>query len=91
MIDFTLSDEQRTIVETVRDFTRRELMPHDDEVERLGHVPDELAAAIRRKAIDTGLYALNMPAELGGGGLDHVTQAFCTSVTAWVSTLTLLT
>jgi alkylation response protein AidB-like acyl-CoA dehydrogenase len=39
MIDFTLSDEQSLIVETVRDFVRRELMPHDDAVERLGYVP----------------------------------------------------
>jgi acyl-CoA dehydrogenase len=78
MIDFTFSDEQKTIVETVRDFVRRELTPHDDEVERLGHVPDELAAEIRRKGIEAGLYAMNMPAELGGGGLDYVTQGLCT-------------
>ena len=78
MIDFALTDEQKTIVETVRDFVRRELMPHDDEVERLGHVPDELAAEIRRKSLDAGLYAMNMPVELGGGGLDYVTQALCT-------------
>jgi len=78
MIDFTLNDEQQTIVETVRDFVRRELSPHDDEVERLGHVPKELAADIRRKAIDAGLYAMNMPVELGGGGLDYITRMLCT-------------
>ena len=78
MIDFTLTDEQQTIVETVRDFVRRELSPHDDEVERLGHVPQELAAEIRRKALEAGLYAMNMPEELGGGGLDYVTRALCT-------------
>ena len=50
MIDFTLTDEQTTIVETVRDFVRRELRPHDDEVEKLGYVPEELLAEIRRKA-----------------------------------------
>jgi len=38
-------------------------------------VPAELAHAVRDKAIEAGLYAWNMPAELGGGGLDHVTQA----------------
>ena len=47
MIDFTLSDEQSLIVETVRDFVRRELMPHDDMIEKLGYVPDEMVAEIR--------------------------------------------
>jgi acyl-CoA dehydrogenase len=32
-------------------------------------VPDELVADIRRRALAAGLYAPNMPEELGGGGL----------------------
>ena len=73
-MDFELTDEQRLIVETVRDFVRNELYPHEDEVERLDEVPAGLAAAIRQKAIAAGLYAANMPAELGGGGLDAVSM-----------------
>ena len=75
MFSFAASDEQLAVAEVVRVFTDRELRPHDDEVERLGVVPAELAHAVRDKAIEAGLYAWNMPAELGGGGLDHVTQA----------------
>ena len=75
MIDFSLTEEQELVAETVRDFVERELRPHEDEVERLGHVPSELAGALKHKAIDAGLYALNMPAELGGGGLDYVTAS----------------
>jgi acyl-CoA dehydrogenase len=71
-MDFTLTEEQRLIVETVRAFVEKELYPHEDEVERLDEVPPELAAQIRAKAIAAGLYAANMPAELGGGGLDAV-------------------
>ena len=71
-MDFTLTDEQRLIVDTVRAFVERELYPHEDEVERLDEVPAELAGQIRAKAIAAGLYAANMPAELGGGGLDAV-------------------
>src|SRR5499425_2291558 len=71
-VDFSLTDEQRLIAATVRDFVERELYPHEDEVERLDEVPAELARAIRKKAIAAGLYAPNMPAELGGGGLDAV-------------------
>jgi acyl-CoA dehydrogenase len=71
-VDFELSAEQRLIVETVRDFVEKELYPHEDEVERLDEVPAELASSIRGKALAAGLYAPNMPAELGGGGLDAV-------------------
>jgi acyl-CoA dehydrogenase len=69
-VDFELTAEQRLIVGTVRDFVEQELYPHEDEVERLDEVPGELARSIRGKAIASGLYAANMPAELGGGGLD---------------------
>jgi len=71
-VDFELTAEQRLIVGTVRDFVEQELYPHEDEVERLDEVPEELARSIRGKAIASGLYAANMPAELGGGGLDPV-------------------
>ena len=69
-MDFTLTSEQRLIAETVRSFVENELYPHEDEVERLDEIPAGLASAIRGKALAAGLYAANMPVELGGGGLD---------------------
>jgi acyl-CoA dehydrogenase len=69
-VDFTLTSEQRLIVETVRCFVEKELYPHEDEIERLDEVPADVASEIRGKALAAGLYAANMPAELGGGGLD---------------------
>jgi acyl-CoA dehydrogenase len=69
-LDFALSDEQQMIVDTVRSFTERELFPHEEQVEKLGKVPPELVQQIKKRSIDAGLYAANMPAELGGGGLD---------------------
>jgi acyl-CoA dehydrogenase len=71
-VDFGLDDEQRAIVDTVRTFVTRELYPHEDEVDRLGDVPPELVEEIRDKALKAGLYAANMPEDLGGGGLDAV-------------------
>jgi acyl-CoA dehydrogenase len=71
-MDFSLSHEQQAIVETVRRFVTNELYPHEDEVERLNDVPLALVEAIRSKALKAGLYAANMPEELGGGGLDAV-------------------
>ncbi len=71
-MDFALSDEQRMLVDTVRAFVDRELMPHEEEVERSNEVRPELIARIHERAKEAGLYAANMPEELGGGGLDAV-------------------
>jgi acyl-CoA dehydrogenase len=72
-MQFSLSEEQQLIVKTTRDFVRRELMPHEQEVEQSGHLRAELLQELKAKAIDAGLYAANMPAEVGGAGLDPVT------------------
>ncbi|MBZ5737740.1 acyl-CoA dehydrogenase family protein [Nocardioides mangrovi] len=72
-MDFGLTDEQRSIVEVTRAFVERELYPHEEEVERTGVLHPELAAQIREKALAAGLYAANMPEEVGGAGLDTVT------------------
>lgn len=71
-MDFGLDNEQRAIVVTVRAFVTKELYPYEDEVDRLGDVPTALVEQIRDKALKAGLYAANMPEELGGGGLDAV-------------------
>ena len=67
---FGMSDEQRMIVETTRAFVEAELYPHEALVERTGHLPLELIREIQKKAMDAGLYAANMPEEVGGAGLD---------------------
>ena len=60
------------IVESARAFVEAELMPYEEEVERTDAVRPELMEQIRARALEAGLYAANMPSELGGGGLDHV-------------------
>jgi acyl-CoA dehydrogenase len=74
-MDFNLSTEQELIVESVRAFVERELYPHELDVERSDRVSPELAAGIKRKAIEAGLFAANMPEALGGAGLDAVSLA----------------
>jgi acyl-CoA dehydrogenase len=71
-MDFGLTEEQRMIVQTVRAFVEKELLPHEDEVERTDEVRPELRAQIVRRAREAGLYAPNMPEKFGGGGLDAV-------------------
>ncbi len=72
-MDFALSPEQEMVVETVRRFVETELYPHEAEVERSGQVPRELGEAIKAKVLALGFFAPNLPVEVGGGGLDHLT------------------
>jgi acyl-CoA dehydrogenase len=74
-MDFALSFEQQAIIESLTAFMEKELYPHEAVVEELRGVPDQIAADIRRKARDAGFISMNMPAELGGGGLDYQTLA----------------
>ena len=74
-MDFQLSEEQELLVKSVQAFVNKELLPHEEEVDRQDIVSKELAAELRRKAQDAGLYAFNMPKEGGGPGLDFVSQA----------------
>lgn len=69
-MNFGLTDEQKLIVETTRAFVENELYPHEAEVERTGHLRLDLIKELQAKAIEAGLYAANMPAEVGGAGLD---------------------
>ena len=71
-LNFDLDDEQQMLVTTVRGFVEKELYPHEALVDKLNAVPAELRQDIVGKALELGLYAANMPAEHGGGGLDDV-------------------
>lgn len=71
-MDFAISDDTRMIIDTVRRFVADELAPLEDDVERTGALPPETAQAIFEKSKALGLYAINMPVELGGGGLSAV-------------------
>ena len=68
-MDLELTVEQRAIVETTRTFVQRELVPHEDEIERSERLDPALLHRLRDTAIQAGLYAANMPEEVGGGGL----------------------
>ena len=72
-MEFSLSNEQEMIIDSVRNFVEQELYPHEEEVEKTNHIDTGLAENIKQKAINLGLYATNMPVEYGGGGLDTLT------------------
>ena len=72
MIDFSVEPRTRMLLDTVRGFVDSELAPLEDEVERSGALAPAHAREIFAKSTALGLYAMNIPADLGGGGLDTV-------------------
>ena len=71
-MDFSLTDEQQMLYDTVRDFCERELIPHEEQLEKTGELPRDLEFELRQKGMELGLHACNMPESVGGAGLDCV-------------------
>ncbi|HYU34177.1 MAG TPA: acyl-CoA dehydrogenase family protein [Thermoanaerobaculia bacterium] len=67
-MDFGLTDEQRAIQETARDFARREVDPIVDEYDESQKFPREVIA----KAGELGFLGILFPEEYGGAGLGYV-------------------
>jgi len=72
-MDFRITQEQKLILETVRDFVRTELMPLEAELQKAeiagrGHMyPDEAKETeLQHKAKELGLWGINTPEEYGG-------------------------
>jgi butyryl-CoA dehydrogenase len=71
MIDFELTDEQRLIRETARDFADREIAPRARENDRNEHFDTELV----QKIADMGFLGAIVPEEYGGRDVDYRTYA----------------
>ena len=69
MIDFGLTDEQRLIKETARDFSDREIAPRARENDRNEHFDTELV----QKIADMGFLGAIVPEQYGGRGVDYRT------------------
>lgn len=65
-----MTPEQRMVVDATRAFVEAEIMPHEAALERTGVLDMDVVRGIQAKAIAAGLYAANMPEEVGGAGLD---------------------
>ena len=71
-MDFSLNHEQQLIVDTVRRFVEEELYPLEADLEKTGHLPLTRGREIIAQVKELGFYAANMPAAIGGGGLNHL-------------------
>lgn len=71
---YDLSDEDLEIQQRAREFAA-ELIPFEERAELAGgDLPSDVAAKHAARARELGLYATNMPAELGGGGASTLQQ-----------------
>ena len=66
-MDFSLTEEQRAIRETAREFARREVDPIVDEIDEQQKFPREVI----RKAGELGFLGIIFPEEYGGAGLGY--------------------
>ena len=61
-MDFSLSHEQKMLVETVQQFISKELEPLEEEVERSGMLDPDLAEEIKNKSLEPVSYThLTLP------------------------------
>jgi acyl-CoA dehydrogenase len=70
MLDFALTEEQKALVTTARDFARKEIIPVAARYDESGEFPRE----VFKRAWETGLMNAEVPEENGGVGLtclDH--------------------
>ncbi|HSN88492.1 MAG TPA: acyl-CoA dehydrogenase family protein [Thermoanaerobaculia bacterium] len=67
-MDFSLTDEQRAIQETAREFARREVDPIVDEIDESQKFPMDVI----KKAGELGFLGILFPEEYGGAGLGYV-------------------
>ncbi len=75
-MDLALSDEQRLIVDMVRRFVAREIVPLEDDLDPdADELPPEQLAPLVAKTKEMGLYGLDTPPEYGGPEIDLVTRS----------------
>ena len=81
-MDFSLAPEEKALADSFRDFLKREVMPKEESlkqryVETDGEDPElrQELKAMRMRSAELGFYSIDIPTELGGGGLSYVGQA----------------
>jgi acyl-CoA dehydrogenase len=79
MVDFTLTDEQKSMRELAHDFAEKEIRPVAWEYDRDGTWPQEIID----KAWELGLMNNHLPTEYGGPGLGYLDGAIIEEEIAW--------
>ena len=72
-MNYTLTDEQTMLLDSLRAFMEQEIYPHEAQADRDAAVAAEIGERIKQKSIEMGFFAANLPQDVGGGGLDYTT------------------
>lgn len=75
-----MTEDQRDMVKLVKDFLMKEYLPHVSEYEAKGEYPLEF----HKKLGELGLFAMDVPEEYGGLGLDAVTTCLIREAIGYV-------
>jgi len=86
-VDFELSDEQRLLQRTVREFAREEVAPVAEELDRTKAFPYEIVA----KMAELGLMGIPFDEEYGGGGADTLSYVLAVEELARVDSSVCIT
>jgi butyryl-CoA dehydrogenase len=70
-MNFDLTEDQQLVLQTARDFARREIEPKAAELDKSARWPTEI---VERMA-ELGFLGMAIPTEYGGAGLDNVSYA----------------
>jgi alkylation response protein AidB-like acyl-CoA dehydrogenase len=70
-LDFELSDEQRALRQTLREFVNREIVPVARDQEHSGEYPAKIVAQLK----ELGLFGITVPEEYGGSAVDGISFA----------------
>ena len=70
-MSIVLTDEQKQMVSTIRDFVARDVVPYASDLEHADEYPSEMVEKVK----EMGLFGALVPKEYGGLGLDNVTFA----------------
>jgi acyl-CoA dehydrogenase len=79
VVDFTLTDDQKSIRELAHDFAEREIRPVAWEYDKEGTWPQEII----EKAWELGLMNTHLPPEYGGPGLGYLDGALVEEEISW--------
>src|SRR5204862_7090033 len=83
MIDFTLTDEQRLLEQSVREWGAREVAPRIHEADRQHHFDRERILGGMAKL---GLLGISVPQEYGGAGMDYICLGLASEELEYVDT-----
>ena len=82
MINFDLTDEQRLLEQTVREWGAREIAPRIKDLDRAHRFDKDILPQMA----ELGLLGISVPVEYGGAGMDYISLGLASEELEYVDT-----